>query len=329
MAVTEGSRLKIFAAAYLFLLLSAHAFHCAAQAQDTDSGYISRTVHLDEVVISAVRGGFDVQHFIKRVEEDSTFYKAFKTLRIIGYTADNDIRLLNKKGNVEASLKSITRQTRKNNCRSMEVLSESTTGDFYTRKKKYNYYTAELYASLFFTDGSICGENNIVNDGRQPQAASGSALEKHKEQLKKLIFNPGQPVAGIPVVGRKVAIFDPAIAPMYDFSITSAPYHDITCYVFTATAKPEYKDKVVVNKLVTFFDQSNFDIVARNYALSYNTFLFDFDVQMEVQLDKAEGVLVPSMIRYQGNWNVAFHKRERASFTARFYDLIIPPEVQE
>ncbi len=38
----------------------------------------------------------------------------------------------------------------------MEVIEEKTTGNFYDRKGDYNYYTAELYANLFFTKGTVC-----------------------------------------------------------------------------------------------------------------------------------------------------------------------------
>jgi hypothetical protein len=37
----------------------------------------------------------------------------------------------------------------------MEILNESTTGDFYDKNHDYNYYTAELYASLFFTRSNM------------------------------------------------------------------------------------------------------------------------------------------------------------------------------
>ena len=43
-----------------------------------------------------------------------------------------------------------------------KFLSETTQGDFYKNDRSYNYYTAELYAGLFFTNGKVCGENNIV-----------------------------------------------------------------------------------------------------------------------------------------------------------------------
>ena len=286
-----------------------------------DSNYIARSIQLDEVVINAVKGGFDINSFIKRVEDDTTFYKAFKTLRIIGYTASNDIKIFDKKGNTEASLKSITRQIRKNGCRSMEVLKENTTGNFYTKKKRYNYYTAELYAHLFFSDGVVCGEDNIVNGGKADTPDNNSTIEKHKEQLKKLIFNPGQPISGVPVVGKKVAIFDNEIAPLYNFSITSADYAGVPCYVFSAKAKPDHKKDVVIDSLVTYFSKSNFEIVERSYALSYKTWVFDFDVQMDVQMTKFNNQLIPSLITYHGVWNIPFHKRERADFTASFYDF--------
>src|SRR5690242_8564012 len=118
-------------------------------AQDTAGSYVARNVQLDEVVIQATRMGFDVPGFIRLVEEDTTFYKAFKNLRILGYTADNDIEVYNRKGRVKASLVSTTRQNVRNGCRTMQVLQEKTTGNFYDRDSGYNYYTAELYASLF------------------------------------------------------------------------------------------------------------------------------------------------------------------------------------
>ena len=37
----------------------------------------------------------------------------------------------------------------------MEVINETVTGDFYEKDSSYNYYTAELYAGLFFTKGQF------------------------------------------------------------------------------------------------------------------------------------------------------------------------------
>jgi hypothetical protein len=130
----------------------------------------------------------------------------------------NDIRMKNKKGEVTASLQSKTRQHVAKGCRTMEILNESTTGDFYDKNHDYNYYTAELYASLFFTKGEICGETNIVA-GTQRDVKSKKGIEKNKEQLKMLFFDPGKKIPGIPLMGDKNSIFDKDNADRYDFSL--------------------------------------------------------------------------------------------------------------
>lgn len=285
-------------------------------AQDT-AQYKGMTVNLDEVVVNAKRIGFDVNSFIRRVEEDTTFYRAFKNLRLLGFTADNDIRLFDKKRQVKASLKSETRQTMNGRCRSMQVLNEKTTGDFYTSKGNFNYYTAELYGSLFFTKGTVCVDEN----GESPDR-SGGTMERHKAQLKQLIFNPGKPIKGVPIVGPKVAIFDRDVMRFYDFSITATEYLGVSCYVFSATAKKDLsrinRADVVINELITYFNKDNFEIVGRKYSLSYKTWVFDFDVKMDVQMTKKNDLLVPALVTYDGTWNVPFKKRETASFVAKF-----------
>src|SRR5699024_8939083 len=143
---------------------------------------------------------------------DTSFYKAFKTLRILSYKAQNKILIFNEQGKQKASLESITRQHRHHGCRTTEVLKEKTTGNFYDKDSLYNYYTAKLYANVFFTKGKVCGENNIVGSSYQPEKAN-NALDRHKNQLKQLIFNPGKPIHDIPLISNKVAIFSNDIAP--------------------------------------------------------------------------------------------------------------------
>ena len=58
---------------------------------------------MDEVVVRASESGWDIGAFIQRVKNDTTFYKAFKSLRVIPYSAINDIKILNKKGEVIAT----------------------------------------------------------------------------------------------------------------------------------------------------------------------------------------------------------------------------------
>lgn len=295
----------------IFFLFAGMVLSCLPlRAQDTS--IFSLPIQMDEFVLKASKEGWDVEGFIRRVKEDTTFYKAFKTLRIIPYTAVNDIRIFGKKQQLLASLHSETRQLIEKGCRRTEVITEKVTGDFYTRKKEYRYYTAELYAYLFFSEQPVCGENNIVA-GAASKRGSGR-IEKNKEQLKQLIFNPGSRIAGIPLSGNKAAMFDPDIAAMYDFKLLRTEYEGEECYLFSAKPKEKYKGKVVYNELNTWFRTADDAIVARDYALSYKTLVYDFDVRMKVRLKMQDGVLIPATIGYSGNWHIATQKRERASF---------------
>lgn len=297
-------------AGWLMIISCVCCFKVAAQTSDTN--VFSLPIEMDEFVLQASRDGWDIDAFIKRVKEDTTFYKAFRTLHIVPYTSYNDIKIFDKKGTLKASLNSRTRQHRTGNCRTMEVLEEQTTGDFYNKKKAYNYYTAELYASLFFTQGKICGENNIVQ-GYDTKRGKGQ-LEKNKSQLKQLIFNPGSKVAGIPFAGNKVAIFEPEVAKMYNFKLMLVEYDGEDCLLFSAKPKPEYKTEVIYNELTTWFRKSDYSIVARDYSLSYKTMVYDFDVIMKVRLKNINGELLPYKLNYTGNWHVATKDRERGSF---------------
>ncbi|WP_205512737.1 hypothetical protein [Longitalea arenae] len=290
-------------------------------AQDSLVQYQNKAVTLKEVV---VRNNLNVHAFIERIKNDTTFYKAFRNLKVLGYTSLNDIRMLGKKEQVTASLYSRTRQHVNNGCRYTQVLEERTSGDFYDKHHQYNYYTAGMYAGLFFAADTICGETNIVkNAGFSTQGKSG--LAKHKEQLKMLFFNPGKKIPGIPFIGNKVALFDEDVAERYDFTIDMEAFKGEMCYVFSCKPRADLpegeKDKIVVNNMTTWFRIDTWEIVARNYDLSYNAGVYDFDVRMEVELTKFGNYLVPKLLRYNGNWDVVMKKRERSVFTATLFDF--------
>jgi len=118
-----------------------------SHSRDTTIIYKNQSFTLADVV---VRNNLDVAAFIDYVKKDTTFYKAFRNLRVSGFSSINDITLNDKKGNIKASLHSTTTQTVSNGCRTMAVKEERTTGDFYDKKGRYNYTTAEMYAGLFF-----------------------------------------------------------------------------------------------------------------------------------------------------------------------------------
>jgi hypothetical protein len=302
-------------AASIFLL---PLFISAQNKNDTVVNIEGRLITLSEIVVN---NKINVPAFIERVRTDTTFYKAFRTLHIIGFSALNDVRMVDRDGNIKASLRSKIKQVRDNNCRSMQVLEETTTGDIYDENKNFNYYTGEMYAGLFFTKGSICGEDNIIK-GRELSTAGLSGMEKHKAQLKMLFFNPGKQINGLPFISGKTAIFDKDMEDRYDMSIDMEEHNKTSCYVFKIKAKEDRKSDVVIDEMTTWFNDKTFEIVARNYSLSYDAGVYDFDVQMQVELTKFGEYLVPSVIRYVGNWKAIFKKRERGIFTATLFDFV-------
>jgi hypothetical protein len=76
--------------------------------------------------------------------------------------------------------------------------------------------------------------------------------------------------------------------------------------------------------MITWFDPKTLDVLGRNYALSYKAGVYDFDVNMEVEMTYFHGKLVPKILRYQGNWDIVFKKRERGVFTATLFDFTDP-----
>jgi len=289
-----------------------------SQQKDTIDG---RVITLSEII---VRNNTDVKGFVNRVKSDTSFYKAFKNLRVLNFTAINFIRMLGKKGDPRATLHSRTRQYAANGCRYTKKEFEEVTGDIYDRKGRFNYYTAELYSSLFFAFDTVCGQNNIVR-GTERDLANKSGIEKHKEQLKMLFFNPGMKIPGIPLMGDKAALFDDDMSRWYHFFIDIGERRGSNYYIFRVKGKTKEEggdpDKLVIDEMTTWFDVRTFDVVSRTYSLSYKAGLYYFDVNMEVELSQFGELMVPTVIRYNGQWRVITRKKERGVFSATLFDF--------
>jgi len=296
-------------------------YNCLLGQTDTSVTVNKKVITLKEVV---VRSNLNVPAFIDRVKNDTTFYKAFRNLKVLGYTALNDIRMMNKKRVVKATLNSKTKQVVKNHCRWMEILDEKSSGDMYDKNHHLNYYTADMYAGLFFAADTICGETNIVS-GIAFNTKGKSGMAKHREQLKMLFFNPGKRIPGLPFIGNKIALFDEEVAELYDFVIDMESFKGNLCYLFRIVPREDLtsgeKDKIVINEMTTWFNTSNWEIVARNYDLSYKAGVYDFDVHMEVEMTKFGDLVVPKVLRYNGTWDVVLKKQEQGAFTATLFDF--------
>jgi hypothetical protein len=290
------------------------------KAQDTTLNIDNGSFTLTDAI---VRNNFDYKAILQRIKEDTSFYKAFKTLRTIGYSSYNYIQMRDKNDKVIATLNSKTRQNKVGGCRTMDVLEENVSGNMKDANGEYNYTTPALYASLFFTKGSICGETNIVKG--KVRTVSGSGLSKAKDQLKMLFFNPGKKIPGIPLIGNKLDLYDESAHELYDYKLDYVDYHGQLVYMFEVKPKDDLgffsKNNVVVDQMTTWFNPKTLEVLGRNYALSYNAGAYDFNVQMEVEMTYFNGQLVPKILRYKGNWDVMFKKREKGIFTATLFDF--------
>ena len=296
----------------IFVLL----FPCLIFGQKGLSKDISAIVFLDSFVVTASKRGFDIADFIDIVQKDKSFLQAFHNLRFLEYTSTNDIQLFNREGKEKAHYYNKVQQHISNNCRAMNFLEEEVSGNFFKKKKQrtHRYYTARMHDQVFLTHGRVCetpSKPSISNENL-------SGIEKHINELKKLIFQPGRKV-DVPFIGKKTAIFDENMLKYYDFYISSKNYRDKwDCYVFKAVAKPIYSSsKTIIKYMETFFDKKNFQVVGRNYHLKYDS-VVDFDVKMKVELSKAGEKYIPIFIEYNGQWKIPMKKREIAAFAINF-----------
>lgn len=299
-----------------FSLLSLQSF-AQQDSLSYNFGDFGGIVYLDSLTVTATREGFQVNDFVEMVQEDESFYEAFKNIRVLSYEAINEMKMFDKKGNQKADYFSRTHQKSDGNCRTMDIIEERHSGNFFkkNKKRKYKYYTAKMFDRLFFTSGKVC-ESDQANGTSSPKG-----MEKHVAELKKLIFKPGQK-ANVPVIGKKTAIFSEEMIKYYDFFIESQLFNgSIKSYSFSVKVKPEYirkKDKTVIKYLKTYFDKENFQVLGREYQLAYSAALFEFDITMQIKLLKKGNEYYPERIKYDGFWDIPARKPEISKFSSAF-----------
>ena len=81
------------------------------------------------------------------------------------------------------------------------------------------------------------------------------------------------------------------------------------------------RNEIVVDEMVTWFDMKSLEVLGRNYTLSYKAGFYSFEVSMEVEMTKIGDLTVPKILRYKGNWDAIFRKRERGIFSATLFDF--------
>lgn len=297
---------------FLLLALTIGALTVNAQQIPRFNPDTIRTIQLDSVVnIKAKR--LNVETFIDAIVNDTSFYQAFRNMKKYSFIAENRVFTYDKKNKVDGK---IYRKIRHNNegPYKMEYLVKEDNGKVYKKNGKYQLYTVEMFDYIFM---------NAYSTDFVPNSASsmgkGGTNEGYKDKLKTLIFNPGRPIKGLPFIGSKTQIFTANMRQYYDYTFYSGTYLDsIPVYRFKVSVKPDLsswtKDGLMIKELVTIFDKRNFEILGRYVDMKYSNMLFDFDVQMNIEMSYFDGEKLPAKITYQGNWDYPFKKEERASF---------------
>jgi len=266
-----------------------------------------RTIVIDSAInIHSHR--LNVQDFIDAVLADTGFYKAFHNMGKHDFVAENYINTYDKHNKLDGKMHRKIRYSLINGTHRVAILSKKDSGNIYKSNGKYQLYTLEMF-DYIFTNAYNSGFSSSVN-------ASGGKNESYKDKLKMLIFRPGHKISGIPFISSKTAIFSTDMRDYYFYQFARGKYLDsIPVYRFRVLRKPSTADNdVVVRELTTIFDTRTFEILGRYIDLKFSNFLFSFDVQMNIELVNIGGERLPAKISYQGNWDVPFHKTERASF---------------
>ena len=272
-----------------------------------------KTIELDPNAINIVAEKLSIETFIRAITTDTTFYQSFRKMKLYNFIAENRVYTYDKKNKVNGK---IYRKIKHSNSGpvKMEYLVKQDTGKVFKKNGKYQLYTIEMFDYIFMNAYKTDFVANApAGDGK------GGSNAGYKEKLKTLIFNPGRPVKGIPFIGSKTEIFTANMRQYYDYAFQSGTYLDsIPVYRFRVSEKKDLsnwsKDGLMIKELVTIFDKRNFNILGRYVDMKYSNMVFDFDVQMNIEMSYFGEDKLPTKITYQGNWNVPFKKEERASF---------------
>ncbi len=275
-----------------------------------------RNVTLDSVMVMA-KSGLSQEDFIVEMLNDTNFYQAFRNMSKYSFIAENRISTFDKKGQKTAKLFRKIYHNNTGPTYKAEILTATDSGDVFTKKGDFEQFTVQMFSYLFMNEGHTDFAAAEVKRGEKQE-------EGYKDKLKTLIFTPGKPVEGVPLVGSKTELFSPKLRKYYNYSYYHATYQDsIPVYRFKCVLKPELRkskqDEVMIREMSTLFDKRNLTILGRYIDMSYKSALFDFDVQMYIELGSVGDDLLPVKIEYNGYWDIPLKEREKAYFDIRHY----------
>ena len=279
---------------------------------------------LGEVVVHGGARGLQLEGFFQQVMDDTTFYHAFLNTKYYGHAVKSELKVRDKKSRETAGLYREGRLVRTGAMAELVLDSVREFGKLRAKDGDIRFLTAEMYDDVFFPKGSWKASNRIAS--REQEISRESRFDKYKSELKKFMFNPGQEIASVPFIGDKLDLFDPAMAPLYDFSVDGSFRGGSPCWLFTAMAKDTVdgkeadEDDTVIKRMLTWFDQGTMQVMAREYRIRHAGLLLDFDISIQVENGVVGGDLVPMNVKYEGDWDIPFKKRELVRFYLLYGD---------
>lgn len=302
--------------ALLTLCLLALSFQAFSQKRSIDT--TMRTVVIDSILVVTARAGLNADDFIQEILKDTAFYQAFRDMKKYSFIAENQIYTYDKRNRPDAKIYRRIFHDNSGEQYKPIVLASKDSGNVYDRKGDYELFTVKMFSYIFMNQNSTEFTDHEVSKKENQE-------ESYKEKLKTLIFTPGKPVKGIPLISNKTMIFDPEMRKYYDYTFHHATYLDsIPVYRFKCTMKPGLspgkQDDIMIKELTTIFDKRNFQILGRFIDLTYYSPLFDFDVKMNIELSYFGKQLLPVRISYNGFWDIPFKDMERCSFRIKHFN---------
>lgn len=296
---------------FLMLLLSGQTF---AQQKRPFFSDTLRSVTIDSNLTITAKRGLSMDDFVEVMINDTAFYQAFKNLRLFSFTADNVIKTYNEEDRILAKiLRKIKHDNSSKNYKQTE-LYKLDSGKVFKRNGDFDLYTVKMFSYIFMNDKNT--------DFTEQKKVSGKETDEegYKQKLKTLIFNPGKPIKGVPLISDKTEIFGKDLSKYYTFTFYYATYQDtLPVYYFKCKTKEGLswwrEGDTMIKELTTIFDARNLTILGRYIDMQYSSLPFDFNVKMNVELSYVnEDMLVPTHISYDGDWDVPLKKKEICTF---------------
>ncbi|WP_121201911.1 hypothetical protein [Mucilaginibacter gracilis] len=268
-----------------------------------------KSIMIDTNLVNIKSHRLNAQDFIDAMLRDTGFYQAFRNMKNYSFTAENRVFTYDKKNKVNGKIYRKIHHSNNMGTHKMEFMARRDSGEVYKKNGKYELYTVEMFDYIFM---------NAYNTDfvKSDSPVGGGKNEGYKAKLKTLVFTPGRRVPGIPFISGKTEIFGPDLKQFYTYQFARGTYLDtIPVYRFRVIPKTSIQDDdVMIKEVTTIFDTRTFQILGRYIDMKFKNFLVDFNVQMNIECNNVDGNLVPIKISYQGNWDIPFHKEERASF---------------